>query len=585
MFGFFRVGMMVSCRENMEDLHSLKGSVTMLVKMGRNDHGRMGFVSINTVFQLLGGVGLFLYGIKLMGDALQSLAGDKMRRLVGSLTSTPVRGVLIGAFVTMLIQSSSATTVMTISFVHAGLMTLKQAVGVIMGANIGTTMTAQIIAFKLSAYALPVVGMGMILALFGKSKRQRYIGNGLVGFGLLFLGMKTMEDSMAFLRNRQDLFLSFSSNPLLGVLVGTGVTMVVQSSAATIGLTIAMAAQGVFGLDAALPIILGDNIGTTITAVLASFGANRSAKQAAAAHVMFNVIGVCWAVLALPLFKSLVVLTASDVSHQLANAHTLFNILNTVLFLPFTGPYARFIQMVVPSAETAVAVGPRFLDPKLIAASPAAAVDAVRQEIVHMGSLTREMLRDVRHAFLENDGRMVTQVNETEKVVNELNHAISRYASELWQEGLSDQLSVALSSYVNGVGDIERIGDHAQNLIELFEYKEEHRLQFSAEGRSEFEDMFATVTRAVDLSLESMAEENVAKAREVIDHLEEEIDRKEKSLRRKHISRLNRGICQPSAGVVFIDILSNLERVGDHAHNVAYIVLDIARLHHDAVKV
>ena len=542
-------------------------------------------MSMNAIFQLLGGVGLFLYGIKLMGDALQSLAGDRMRRLVGSLTRTPVRGVLIGAFVTMLIQSSSATTVMTVSFVHAGLMTLQQAVGVIMGANIGTTMTAQIIAFKLSAYALPLVGIGMFLAIFGKSKRQRYIGNGLVGFGLLFLGMKTMEDSMSFLRGRQDLFLSFSSNPLLGVMVGTGITMVVQSSAATIGLTIAMATQGLFGLDAALPIVLGDNIGTTITAVLASFGANRSAKQTAAAHVMFNVIGVLWALALLPMFKSVVVLTAHDVSHQLANAHTLFNVLNTLFFLPFTGPFARLIQWILPSTESSLPVGPRFLDTKLLKASPAAAVDAVRQEIVHMGSLAQAMLKDVRHAFLENDHHMISQVNETEKVVNELNHAISGYASELWQEGLSDELSVALSSYVNGVGDIERMGDHAQNLIELFEYKEEHGLHFSEEGREEFADMFATVTLAVDLCLEAMAEENVTKAREVIDHLEDEIDRKEKLLRRQHITRLNRGVCQPSAGVVFIDILSNLERIGDHAHNVAYIVLDIARLHRDAPSV
>ena len=536
---------------------------------------------MDVAFQLLGGVGLFLYGIKLMGDALQSLAGDRMRRLVGSLTRTPVRGVLIGTFVTMLIQSSSATTVMTVSFVHVGLMTLQQAVGVIMGANVGTTMTAQIIAFKLNAYALPLIGIGMFLALFGKSKKQRYIGNGIVGFGLLFLGMKTMEDSMSFLRGRQDLFLSFSSNPMLGVLAGTVITMVVQSSAATIGLTIAMAAQGLFGLDVALPIVLGDNIGTTITAVLASFGSNRSAKQAAAAHVMFNIIGVTWALLTLPLFQSLVMVTAKDVSHQLANAHTLFNILNTLFFLPFTAPFARLIQWMLPSSESATPSGPRFLDAKLLKASPAAAVDAVRQEIVHMGSLAQLMLKDVLQAFLENDHRMISQVNETEKAVNELNHAISGYASELWQEGLSDELSVALSAYVNGVGDIERMGDHAQNLIELFEYKEEHGLQFSKEGREELQDMFSTVTLAVKLCLEAMAEENVAKAREVIDHLEEEIDHKEKTLRRQHIIRLNRGICQPSAGVVFIDILSNLERIGDHAHNVAYIVFDIARLHHD----
>ena len=271
-----------------------------------------GAVSVATFFQVLGGVGLFLYGIKLTSDSLQALSGDRLRQIVGSLTRTPVRGVLIGAGVTMLMQSSSATTVMTVSFVHAGLMTLKEAVGVIMGANIGTTLTAQIIAFKIKDLALPAVGIGMLLALFGKTKRQRYIGNGLVGFGLIFMGMQTMEKSMSFLSDRKDIFLAFSSNPLLGVLVGTVVTMLVQASSATIGLTMAMASQGLLTLDAAIPIILGDNIGTTITAVLASFGANRAAKQAAAAHVLFNVIGVVVFMSVLPLFESVVARTSSS---------------------------------------------------------------------------------------------------------------------------------------------------------------------------------------------------------------------------------------------------------------------------------
>ena len=536
-------------------------------------------MSVATFFQVLGGVGLFLYGIKLTSDSLQALSGDRLRQIVGSLTRTPVRGVLIGAGVTMLMQSSSATTVMTVSFVHAGLMTLKEAVGVIMGANIGTTLTAQIIAFKIKDLALPAVGIGMLLALFGKTKRQRYIGNGLVGFGLIFMGMQTMEHSMNFLRDRKDLFLAFSSNPLLGVLVGTVVTMLVQASSATIGLTMAMASQGLLSLDAAIPIILGDNIGTTITAVLASIGANRSAKQAAAAHVLFNVIGVVIFVSALPLFESIVARTSTDIARQLANTHSLFNCINTLIFLPFTGLYAKVITFLVPNRETVAYRGPQFLDEKLIQASPAAAIDAVKAEIVHMGRLAHEMFLYVRTAFIEDNPKMIDEVNETEKSVNALNHAINRYATEIWQRGVSSELSQVLASYVNGVGDIERIGDHAQNLIELYDYKRENGVEFSQIARDEFEDMFRSVERAVCLSLESFAEENPAKAREVIDVLEEEIDRKEKTMRKSHIARLNHGECNPPAGVIFIDILSNIERIGDRAHNFSFIALDIAKLH------
>ncbi|MBP6331889.1 MAG: Na/Pi cotransporter family protein [Aminivibrio sp.] len=531
-----------------------------------------------SAFQILGGVGLFLFGIKLMSEALQYLAGDKMRQLIGSLTKTPIRGVFIGALVAMLIQSSSGTTVMTVSFVHAGLMTLKQAVGVIMGANIGTTVTAQIVAFKIKDFALPVIGIGVLLVLFGRTKRQRYIGNGMVGFGLLFLGMQTMEASMSFLRDRKDLFLAFGSNPLLGVLVGTAVTMVVQASSATIGLTMAMAAQGLLSLDAAIPILLGDNIGTTITAVIASIGSNRSAKQAATAHVLFNVIGAVIFLSVFPLFKEVIASTSGDISRQLANAHTVFNVANTMLFLPFVSLFVWAIRHIVPDKGGAKVTGPMYLDMKLISASPAAAVDAVKKEILHMGTLASSMLRDVRRAFEENDPKMINEVNQTEKGVNEINRAIAAYASEIWQRGLSSDLSTVLGSYVNGVGDIERIGDHATNLIELYEYKVDHGVEFSSLAREEFRDMFDSVEKAVRLSMESLDEENVEKAKEV-DRLEDDVDRKEKTLRKNHIARLNRGECTPQGGVIFIDILSNLERVCDHAHNLSFIAIDISKLH------
>lgn len=535
-------------------------------------------MSTSTIFELVGGIGLFLFAIKLMGESLQDLAGDRLRQLISSLTSTPVKGVLVGTLVTVLIQSSSATTVMSVSFVHAGLMTLKQAVGVIMGANIGTTVTAQIIAFKIKHYALPIIAVGMMLSVFGRTKKQKYLGNGLVGFGLLFLGMKHMGDAMKFLRGRQDIFLAFSHHPFLGVLAGAGLTMLVQSSSATVGLTIAMASQGLFGLDAAIPILLGDNIGTTITAVIACLGSNRTAKQAAAGHVMFNVIGVGIFILILPIFKSAVLMTSGDIARQLANAHTMFNVTNTLLFLPFTGIFVKVIQLIVPSRETIVYSGPQFLDIKLIDASPAAAVDAVRKEILRIGDLTRQMMLDVHHAFTKDDPHMIEQVNQTEKIVNELTHKVAQFSSELWQKSLSQDLSVVLSSYINGLGDLERIGDHAQNLIELYDYKRENKLPFSEKGMDEFEEMFSITNRAVELSLEAIADEEIEKAREVIDVLENQIDTMEKELRIRHIKRLNKGKCHPSAGVVFIDILSNLERIGDHAHNLSYVVIDVAKV-------
>jgi phosphate:Na+ symporter len=525
-------------------------------------------------FNLLGGVGLFLFGIKLMGESLQDLAGDRMRRLISALTSSPVKGVIVGALITALIQSSSATTVMTASFVHAGLMTLKQSVGVIMGAAIGTTITAQLIAFKIQEFALPLIGFGMLFAVFGRSKRQKFIGNCIVGFGLLFVGMQTMENATFFLRDRQDIFLAFQHHPMLGVLAGTVLTMLVQSSSATVGLTIVMASQGLLTIDSAIPILFGDNIGTTITAVLASVGLNRSARQSALAHVLFKVIGVLLFLAFLGPFRQLVLLTSTDIARQLANAHTIFNVLNTLLFLPFVEPFVRLVRAIVPDDGGAILMGPRFLDRNLISASPIAAVEAVRKELVRMGLLTLDMIRDVRTAFLENDRRMIDQVLQTEKVVNELTREIMSFSTDLMQVSLPPVLSSSLSFYVNGVGDVERIGDHAENLIELYEYKIEHNLTFSDLATKEFEVMMDLSEKAVRLSVEALDTADDMKAKQVL-KLEDEIDAMERDLRKRHIDRLNQGVCNPGAGVIFIDILSNLERVGDHANNIALIVKDI----------
>ncbi len=541
-------------------------------------------MNVTSLFQIIGGVGLFLYGIKLMSDALQDLAGDRMRTLIASLTSTPVKGALVGALVTMVIQSSSATTVMTVSFVQAGLMSLRQALGVIMGANVGTTITAQLIAFNMKDFALPTVGVGMLLAVFGRTRHQRYIGNGIFGFGLLFIGMGTMEQSMSFLHDRQDFFLAFARTPLLGVLAGTALTMIVQSSSATVGLTIAMAVQGLLPIEAAIPILLGDNLGTTITAVIAALGSNRSAKQAAIGHVLFNLIGICYFLPLIGPYTRLVTSTSGEIARQIANAHTIFNVFNTLVLLPFVNVIARLIQRMLPAETEQIYTGPKYLNERLIDASPAAAVTAVRNELLNMGGLTVQMLDLVNTAFIEKDDSAVEKLNQIERVVNDLTHKIAAYAAKLWQHHISADLSKLLASYVNGASDIERVGDHAQNMVELYDYLKEHKLDFSATATAEFEDMFSTVRQMVVKSLRAVETEQVELAREVADTLEDQVDYKEKTLRQSHIGRLNEGLCAPSSGIIFIDLLSNMERIGDHAHNLSLIVMDVAQFHGKKTK-
>jgi len=531
-------------------------------------------MSLTSFFQVFAGVGLFLYGIKLLSEALQFLAGDRMRQLIGTLTRTPVRGVLVGMVVTMLIQSSTGVTVMTVSFVNAGLMTLAQAIGVIMGANIGTTVTAQIIAFKIKDIAMPFIGMGALIAVFGRSRNQRYFGNGLIGFGLIFLGMQTMEGAMAFLRQYDGLFRALGHNPILGVIAGTLLTILIQSSAAAIALTMVLASQGVLTLDAAIPIILGDNIGTTITAVIAAMGAKRSAQQAAAAHVMFNVIGVCIFMAALPLFKLAVSHTAVDVGRQLANAHTMFNLFNTLLFLPFVKPFAALITRILPSPPPPRNYDPVYLDKKLITYSTAAAVGAVKDELVHMGELTLAMSQVVRKTYTEHSEELVQEFATMEKGLNKLNRSISKYSAEIWKKRIPDGLSTELAGYVSAASDIERIGDHYENLMEMSAYKINNSVTFSPQADVEFWDMFDTVEEAVRSAVNAVSANDMLQGNKVLNELEDAIDGKEKEYRRNHIDRITRQECDPERGVIFSDVLSNLERIGDHAYNIVLIVRD-----------
>ena len=526
-------------------------------------------MTLSALFQLIGGVGLFIYAIKTMSESLQAIAGDRMRQLIGSLTNTAWRGVLVGTLVTAILHSSSATTVMTVSFVNAGLMQLKQAVGIVMGANIGTTLSAQILAFRVKDFALPILAIGVALSLFGKKSKHKHFGNGMVGFGLLFLGMQTMEASMYFLRDSKDFFQQFSTNPLLGVMAGTLLTMIVQSSTATIGLTMAMAIQGLLTFEAAVPIILGDNIGTTITAVLSCIGTKRAAKQTALSHVLFNVIGVIIFISALPLFQKIVLITSNDLARQLANTHTLFNVINTLLFLPFTGIFARLIEWLLPGKPDLQVSEVLYLDEKLIDASPAAAVIATRDELIHMGGILRDMFGIVWVSYENKNFEQRENFELQEEAIDNINFSISRYAAKVWRKSPSESLSLALAGYVNISTDMERIADHLVNIMELAWYKSKQELHFSDEAYAEFTDMYETVKLSFDITMKAFEKEDPKIADEVVSKLEHEIDLKEKQYRENHINRLNRGECDAERGVLFCDILSNLERIGDHCNNIA----------------
>ena len=530
-------------------------------------------MTFGVMFQLIGGIGLFIYGIKIMSESLQALAGDKMRQLIGSLTNTAWRGILVGTIVTGIIQSSTAVTVMTVTFVNAGLMQLNQAIGIIIGANIGTTFTAQIIAFKIKDFALPVLAIGVAMSFLGKSK-HKHIGNGLVGFGLLFLGLMNMETSMYFLRDSKDFFQHFSTNPLLGLLAGTLLTMVVQSSTATIGLTMTMAVQGLIPFEAAVPIIFGDNLGTTLTAVIASIGTKRVAKQAAMSHVLFNVIGVTIFMIILPIFQQFILMTSDDLARQLANTHTFFNVFNTLLFYPFIRYFARLIEWLLPSEPEGKEKEVMYLDERLIDAAPAAAVKAVRDEIIHMGGILHKMM-DIVWAGYEQKKIDRDQFDLHEKAVDMINFSISRYAAKVWRKNLSESLSSVLANYVNISTDMERIGDHFTNMMELAGYKSDQEVRFSEKAYAEFTDMYESVRLSFNTSMKAFVNEDIEIANEVVSKLELNIDLKEKQYRENHIDRLTRGECDAKRGVLFCDILSNLERIGDHCNNIAERVIQI----------
>jgi phosphate:Na+ symporter len=526
-----------------------------------------------------GGLGIFLFGIKYMGDGLQKVAGEGLRDILDKFTTNPVMGVIAGLFVTVLLQTSTGTTVLTIGLVNAGFMTLKQAIGVIMGANIGTTVTAFIIGIKISAYALPIIAVGAALIFFIKSKKVNNYGQVVFGFGALFYGLELMGTGLKPLRELEafaELTVNMSNNPLLGVLIGTVFTVAVQSSSASIGLLQQLYEQGAMGLDAALPVLFGDNIGTTITAILASIGASIAAKRAALTHVIFNLIGTIIVLIFFQPFLTLIGYLAVELGLNrpmtIAFAHGIFNVSNTLIQLPFVAILAIIVTKLVPGEEYSIEYKAKHLDPRFIGSSPAIALGQAKQEVLRMAEFAERGLNEVSQ-YLENGQKRHAEMSvQFEEAINNLDRKITDYLIQISSRSLSVHDSKMHSMLMDTVRDIERIGDHIENIVELKDYQKANKVIISDKALEDLREMSELTLSTLKEAIQSLELVDGELARSVLEK-EEKIDKMERKLRKQHIQRVNDGKCSGSAGIVFVDIVSNLERIGDHSVNIAEAVI------------
>ncbi|HBF3152835.1 TPA: Na/Pi cotransporter family protein [Clostridioides difficile] len=535
---------------------------------------------MNIIISLMGGLGLFLYGMNLMGEGLQKSAGTKLKKIIKLLTSNLFMGVLVGTGVTAVIQSSSATTVMVVGFVNAGIMTLKQAIGVIMGANIGTTVTAQLVSFDLTGMAPVALGVGIILYLFGNKPRIKNIAEILIGFGILFTGMDFMKMAVEPLRDYQgftDLLVTFGRYPLLGLLLGFGITAIIQSSSASMGMLVALAAEGLVPLSAALPILYGQNIGTCVTSLLSSISANKNARRAAMMHLIFNVLGTVIFLIFLnkPVVSMVTSWDPSNVARQIANTHTLFNIISVLILLPFTSLIIKLAIKLVPDRagdidedETKTI---KYIDDRMIE-TPSIALANTIKEALRMGEKAKESLNASMEALVEHSTEKIDKTYRRERLINDLQKAILNYLLKLSKAALDDDSREVVDTLFNTVNDIERIGDHAKNIAELSQVAIDSNIYFSEEGQSELDVMYNRVVSAYTYALESMRSDNVDLACKVI-KIEEQVDIMEKSCRANHMYRLNNNLCSIENGVIYLDVISNLERISDHAVNIAQQVI------------
>jgi phosphate:Na+ symporter len=538
------------------------------------------------IFGTVGGLGLFLYGMRLMSEGLKSISGERLKRILSMLTKNRLVAVMVGAGFTALIQSSSAMTVMAVGLVNSGLLTLTQAIGVVMGANIGTTFTAWLVSamavFKISQYAYPAIGIGFALIFFGKRRSTRNWGRSLLGFGLIFLGLSVLKDAFGPLRDSQmikDMFMNFGQNPLLGVLVGAATTIVMQSSSVTIAIIQVMALQGLLDFNAAVPLILGDNIGTTVTAQLASLKSSVNARRTANAHTGFNLIGVMYMLPLVwlgwyPRFIDWIVpgqITPISIMANIAMAHTVFNVVNTMVFLPLTRLLERGVILITPAGKGIEIEGrPRHLDKRLLQ-TPRVALDQARLEVLRMTEMAREAVRVPMEGLFARDNKRLDEVPKLEDAIDELQGEITRYMVDLSKENLAQEVADEIPVWLHSINDVEKVGDHAENLGDLTDRVLDERIVFSDEGGNQLRAMYDSISSMISLIIEAMDSMNRRKAEEVLE-VEKEVNDLHLIAREGNLHRMNAGVTNPETGLIFLDYIMNLEKIGDHLSNVAIAI-------------
>ena len=531
-------------------------------------------------FTFLGGLGLFLFCIKYMGDGLQIAAGDRLKYILDKYTTSPFLGVLVGIFVTALIQSSSGTSVITIGLVGAGLLTLRQAIGIIMGANIGTTITTFIIGFNISAYALPILFIGAFCLFFVKIEKVNNVGRILFGFGGVFFSLTLMSGAMAplkYLPAFKDVMVSLSGSPILGVFIGTTITVLVQASSATISILQNIYQEGLIPLKAALPVLLGDNIGTTITAIIAVIGSNTSAKRLAASHVMFNVIGTVIFLIFLTPF-SMFVGKMEQILHlnpkmAIAFAHGSFNMMTTVLLFPFIGVLEYLVvQIIKDKKEDEEEAYKTTLDPALITA-PVIALGQVKQELLTMTGFALKNFRTSVSYFFERDEKLFEKVEKREEKINTVDQEITKYLALLSKQDFGEKEGEEIATYLDLCRDIERVGDHAHGIVKDVKYGISKKFKFSDAAYEEIKELEEIVENMIETATVALKESSIDKAVEVIDLHNKERE-KEKKIRKNHIKRLSEQTCEIKAGLSFVDLVLHFTRIADHTRNIAERVLE-----------
>ena len=531
-------------------------------------------------FTFLGGLGLFLFCIKYMGDGLQIAAGDRLKYILDKYTTSPFLGVLVGIFVTALIQSSSGTSVITIGLVGAGLLTLRQAIGIIMGANIGTTITTFIIGFNISAYALPILFIGAFCLFFVKIEKVNNVGRILFGFGGVFFSLTLMSGAMAplkYLPAFKDVMVSLSGSPVLGVFIGTTITVLVQASSATISILQNIYQEGLIPLKAALPVLFGDNIGTTITAIIAVIGSNTSAKRLAASHVMFNVIGTVIFLIFLTPF-SMFVGKMEQILHlnpkmAIAFAHGSFNMMTTVLLFPFIGVLEYLVVKIIKDKkEDEEEAYKTTLDPALITA-PVIALGQVKQELITMTGFALKNFRTSVSYFFERDEKLFEKVEKREEKINTVDQEITKYLALLSKQDFGEKEGEEIATYLDLCRDIERVGDHAHGIVKDVKYGISKKFKFSDTAYAEIKELEEIVENMIETATIALKESSIDKAVEVIDLHNKERE-KEKKIRKNHIKRLSEQTCEIKAGLSFVDLVLHFTRIADHTRNIAERVLE-----------